>query len=160
MANEQNLISIGDRSTEEQREICSKGGKASVAVRRKKKLFKERLRDALDAKVTNDVFKKQLRELGMDDENATNEDLLVSSLLVSVYLKNDINALEMILSYIGESPKEKRAASRTKTQNALNKAKTEALKRMDGSHTEVEDDGFIEALEGKVDNTEWDESEN
>jgi hypothetical protein len=37
----ENLISIADRTTEEQREITSKGGKKSVAVRREKKMFSQ-----------------------------------------------------------------------------------------------------------------------
>lgn len=39
--NKDNLISIGDRTTEEQREITSKGGKRSGEVRREKKGWRE-----------------------------------------------------------------------------------------------------------------------
>lgn len=41
MANEQNLISLGDRTTDEQRAIQSAGGKASGEARRKRKAMKE-----------------------------------------------------------------------------------------------------------------------
>lgn len=44
MANEQNLVSLADRTTEEKREIAQKGGKASGEARRNKKL----LRDCID----------------------------------------------------------------------------------------------------------------
>ena len=37
MANDNNLVSIGERTTREQREITKKGGIASGAARRKKK---------------------------------------------------------------------------------------------------------------------------
>lgn len=37
----ENLVSLADRTTEEQRSIASKGGHASVAARREKKNFKE-----------------------------------------------------------------------------------------------------------------------
>ena len=44
LANEQNLVSLADRTTEEKREIAQKGGKASGEARRNKKL----LRDCID----------------------------------------------------------------------------------------------------------------
>ena len=44
MANEENLVSLADRTTEEQRAIASAGGKASGKARRNKKL----LRDCID----------------------------------------------------------------------------------------------------------------
>ena len=44
MANEKNLVSLADRTTEEKREIAQKGGKASGEARRNKKL----LRDCID----------------------------------------------------------------------------------------------------------------
>ncbi len=37
----ENLVSLADRTTEEQRAIASKGGHASVAARREKKTFRE-----------------------------------------------------------------------------------------------------------------------
>ena len=44
MANEQNLVSLADRTTEEKRMIAQKGGKASGKARRNKKM----LRDCID----------------------------------------------------------------------------------------------------------------
>lgn len=160
MANEQNLkYFTSEQSHEEAVKNGQKGGIASGIARRQRKLFKERLMEALDAKVTNSTFKQQLKELGMDSENATNEDLLVSSLLISAFLKNDTSAIEMILTYIGESPKEKRDEERATASNDLAKAKAEAIRRTSGENIDFEDDGFISALDGKIDNSEWDEFE-
>ena len=39
--NEENLVSLADRTTEEQREIAKKGGIASGKARREKKIFKD-----------------------------------------------------------------------------------------------------------------------
>ena len=43
LANTENLVSLADRTTEEQRAIASAGGKASVEARRKRKTLKEEL---------------------------------------------------------------------------------------------------------------------
>lgn len=43
MANEQNLISFGDRSPRERREIARKGAEASNKKQREKKMFRETL---------------------------------------------------------------------------------------------------------------------
>ena len=45
--NEDNLVSLADRTTEEQREIARQGGIASGKARREKKLFKEAIEKKL-----------------------------------------------------------------------------------------------------------------
>lgn len=52
MANEHNLISLGDRTTSEQREIAKMGGIASGAARRERKRASEVARAILDSTVT------------------------------------------------------------------------------------------------------------
>ena len=60
MANEQNLVSLKDRTTTEQREIAKKGGIKSGEVRRAKKTFRELMEeyggmpDENDPRLTND----------------------------------------------------------------------------------------------------------
>lgn len=57
----ENLVSLADRTTEEQREIASKGGKASVKARREKKLLSEfygkMLADSYDIEVEGELKK-------------------------------------------------------------------------------------------------------
>lgn len=54
MANEHNLISLGDRTTSEQREIAQKGGIASGIARRERKRAYEVARAILDSTITLD----------------------------------------------------------------------------------------------------------
>ena len=54
MANEHNLISLGDRTTSEQREIAQKGGIASGVARRERKRASEVARAILDSTITLD----------------------------------------------------------------------------------------------------------
>lgn len=53
MANEQNLISLADRTTSEKREIAIKGGVASGEARRAKKTMAEFARAILEAKINS-----------------------------------------------------------------------------------------------------------
>jgi hypothetical protein len=54
MANEHNLISLGDRTTSEQREIAKMGGIASGVARRERKRASEVARAILDSTITLD----------------------------------------------------------------------------------------------------------
>lgn len=86
MANEQNLRSIGDLTTKEQREITSKGGKASVEARRKRKTLREELLLLLE---TNNYNEK------------------ISLAMIKKALKGDTKAFNTIRDTIGEKPVEK-----------------------------------------------------
>ena len=61
--NEDNLVSLADRTTEEQREIAKKGGIASGKARREKKLFKEaiekKLGQSLDSMIDSMINQAQ-----------------------------------------------------------------------------------------------------
>jgi hypothetical protein len=69
VANNENLVSLADRTTEEKREIAVKGGKASGKVRQEKKTMRETLRLMLE-EVPKDnnpygLSYKQLATLGL-----------------------------------------------------------------------------------------------
>lgn len=73
MANEQNLIPNSERTPEELREITRKGGIASGEARRKRKTLKELLEQVADKKVQSEKIKQTLREMGVADEDMTNQ---------------------------------------------------------------------------------------
>ena len=84
--NEDNLVSLADRTTEEQREIARKGGIASGEARRRKKTLKEELIMLLE---TNDNNNK------------------ISVALLQKALNGDIQAFTTIRDTIGEKPVDK-----------------------------------------------------
>lgn len=71
MANEQNLVSLADRTTEEKREIGIKGGIASGKVRKEKATFKNAIKWLVESDIKikdgniHDYFKKS----GIDISN-------------------------------------------------------------------------------------------
>ncbi len=93
MANEQNLKSLGKRTTSEQREIASKGGKASGKARRKRKEFKEAIKEALTV-IVDDEQKMSVQDKGIEA-------------LLDKFMKGDTKAFELIRDTIGEKPTDK-----------------------------------------------------
>ena len=85
MANEQNLVSLADRTTKEKREIGIKGGKASGESRRRRKTLKEEL-------------------LLLLEQGDTQKNMTLSVLAKA--LDGDLKAYEIIRDTIGEKPKE------------------------------------------------------
>lgn len=91
MANEQNLKPFDELTESEQREIRSKGGKASVKSRKKRKEFKEALKIALTVVMEDD---KTVQDIGIEA-------------LMSRFMKGDPKVFELIRDTIGEKPTDK-----------------------------------------------------
>lgn len=91
MANEQNLKPFSERTESEQREIRSKGGKASGKSRRKRKEFKEALKIALTVVM---------------DDNRTVQEIGIEALM-DRFMKGDLKAFELVRDTIGEKPTDK-----------------------------------------------------
>lgn len=87
--NESNLISLADRTTEEQREIARKGGIASGEVRRRKKTLKEALLIALEIEKGD----KTVQQIGVEA-------------LLERFMSGDIQAFTTVRDTIGEKPKD------------------------------------------------------
>ena len=107
MANTENLVSLADRTTEEQRAIASAGGKASGEARRKRKTLKEEL-------------------LLMLSEGETQQSVTLA--LIEKAMSGDTKAFEVIRDTIGERPVEKVQATQTVVD--MSAFSTEEIKAM------------------------------
>lgn len=98
----ENLVSLADRTTEEQRRIAQKGGKASVEARRGKKTMRENLRMLLEMGLT-DVEEMELKARGI-----LSEDLVTMTYLNNKQIEKakdgDTSAYLAIRDTIGEKP--------------------------------------------------------
>jgi hypothetical protein len=103
MANEQNLNPFGTLTENEQREISSKGGKASGEARRKKKLLRECLEILLEKEMTD---KK--------GETMTGAEAL-SAKLFKEAMKGNVKAFEVLRDTAGQKPVEKVVVSEIDT---------------------------------------------
>ena len=99
MAKDDNLVSLGDRTTEEQREIARQGGKASGRSRRRKRQFRDELEMLLP-----------LTDKGKDGQPIINpltgrKQTVQQSITMQLLLKarkGDVKAAKLILDTLGE----------------------------------------------------------
>lgn len=89
--NDENLIPLNKLTKSEQREICSKGGKASGIARKKKKLIKDTIEEFLQA-----VNPETGNDFQVD---------LVNSMLQKA-LEGDVSAFNTLRDTAGQKPKE------------------------------------------------------
>lgn len=96
---EDNLISIGSRTTEEQRRITTAGGIASGAARRKKSTVKSILNEWANKPISNAKLKQQAESYGIDtDEGRT----LITLALINNAMKGNSKYMDMVLRLMGE----------------------------------------------------------
>lgn len=100
-----NLIPFDKLTEEEQRKIASKGGKASVEARKKKKNMKEALQLLLSLDVKSLKVREQLKALGIEESDMNNEMALMVSMLNKA-LKGDKGCAEFIRDTSGQKPVE------------------------------------------------------
>jgi len=142
MANDENLkngVATQFRAGEEQAKIASKGGKASVAARRKKNAFRNYLREVLAYKpVMTPGLRKNLADMGADpDGGEFNIEKLAAIALGQKIMKSDVKAIELVLETLGEDARSVVAEKQLKAQK-------EALNVIRNA------DGFMDAMSGMV----------
>ncbi len=93
--NNENLKPFDQRTESEQREIRSKGGKASVQKRRELKEFKEYLKAGLKTKVKN----KNGKEVTAKEAGVLK--------VIQKYIEGDYKFVELVLKVLNEMPTDK-----------------------------------------------------
>lgn len=102
MANNENLTPI--RSTEEAKEKGRKGGINSGISKRKRKATDEILTRILTNKIQEGKAKSELKKLGYEDEELTN-DLLMNLAIIKQAMKGNVEAYKTIQKLVGEYDK-------------------------------------------------------
>lgn len=90
--NPKNLVSLADRTTEEQREIAKKGGIKSGQTRARNKMLKDILAMLLAKKTP--------------DQDITNEEAMCLALIQRAIEQGDPKAFETIRDTLGQKPTE------------------------------------------------------
>lgn len=113
MANEENLIKPENLTSRELRERAQKGGKASVAARRRKKNMKQKLQALLELK-PNAEAASVLSSLGIPEEEQDNEMLLVVSMFLAATEGRDTKAYDKLMDILGKTVQRKELAMKKK----------------------------------------------
>ena len=100
--NEENLVSLADRTTEERREIATKAGVASGKARREKRDRKQIASELLDLTVQGAGIDKIKKFFNMKNVELTAYDTMFLSCMMKAMQKGDANALEKLLKIAGE----------------------------------------------------------
>ena len=99
MANQNNLISISDRSEKEQREIRKKGALAAAKSKTRKAELRQAFQTLLTAEVNNEQMKALLVSLGYEPTN----EMALALVILQKALNGDIRAFGQIKDIIDES---------------------------------------------------------
>ena len=118
MANEHNLISLGDRTTSEQRAIAQKGGIASGVARRERKSASEVARAILDSTIT------------LDDCTESTTLYAMLRQQVNLALNGDTKAFLSLLKVADELPRGKQEQEQKPIEIYYNGVSEKALKAM------------------------------
>ena len=124
------------RSTEELREIQSRGGKRSGEVRRRKADFRKTLNLLLTAKIDNEEWKPVLESLGVE---CTLESALLMAQIKEAMAGNT-KAAYFVAQYAGQNAQTAADDAEQKRRTERMAADTEKIRRSSG-HGEHEDEG-------------------
>lgn len=138
MAGYENIRDKGfdKRSTEELREIQSRGGKRSDEVRRRKADFRKTLNMLLTAKIDNEEWKPVLESLGIE---CTLESALLMAQIKEAMAGNT-KAAYFVAQYAGQNAQTAADDAEQKRRTERMAADTEKIRRSSG-HGEHEDEG-------------------
>lgn len=155
MAKEDNLTSFGDMPPEKLKKITRMGGIASGRARRKKADFKKSIETLLALSVPRGKLYDALVENGIEPsyENA----MLFSSLQAAIK-RGDIYAVMRFREITGQ---DKTLADRQEQRARIEKIKADTASinaELNPADDEALDDGFLEALRGKVEEV-WQEDD-
>ena len=140
MLNDKNLKPIEHLSSEEAKRRGSKGGKASVETRRRKKALKSLMNDLLSSDIVNDDIYNSTVDMGCNDP--TYGAAVVAAMVRQAAL-GDTKAFNAIVDLIGEGSSGERVKLQKK-QVALQE------KKLSGEEEQTPDDGFLSALDGSA----------
>lgn len=136
--NEKNLISIGKRTKNEQREITSKGGVMSGKTRRRKRAIKQIVKQFMSAETTDEKLRSILKANGFQDEEMTNAAVLVLSIGKEAFSGN-VRAAELLIKLLGDDPDQIRRDKELLLQEELLDLKKSTLNKKTEQITDIED---------------------
>lgn len=139
-----------NRTPNERRELAKIAGKASGRARRRKADFNRTLNMLLTAEIDSPEWQPLLDVLGID---TTLESAMLMAMIKRA-LDGDVKAAQFVARYAGQSAN---ADADAKEQNARTEyLKAQTAKAKGEEMREMEDDGFVDALRGEVEDV-WED---
>ena len=120
------LIPLNQRTKEEQKKICSKGGKKSGKVRREQKTYRDMAKAMLSATITDKNILNELQAYGLSETDVKAYTLLG---MIKASANGSHNAFDRLMMLVGEETQT--TTSEQEKQANLLKAIKEAVKNGD-----------------------------
>ncbi|MBQ8824199.1 MAG: hypothetical protein IJZ64_03105 [Ruminococcus sp.] len=150
MANDENLVKAEDLTPRERRENASKAGKASAAARRRKKDMKAKMKLLLSLK-PNQSQATILDVLGIPEEDADNEMLMLVSMFQAVVEDRDTKAFSQVMDVLGKSVRREELELKKKSLKQKNTSSTGKSEKLIQSLMEVKENDLHEETTGADD---------
>lgn len=93
------LIPLNQRTKEEQKKICSKGGKKSGEVRREQKTYRDMAKAMLSATITDENILNEFKAYGLSETDVKAYTLLG---MIKASANGSHNAFDRLMELIGE----------------------------------------------------------
>lgn len=93
------LIPLNQRTKDEQKKICSKGGKKSGEVRREQKTYRDMAKAMLSATITDENILNELKAYGLSETDVKAYTLLG---MIKASANGSHNAFDRLMELIGE----------------------------------------------------------
>ena len=123
---QKDLIPLNQRTKEEQKKICSKGGKKSGEVRREQKTYRDMAKAMLSATITDENILNELQAYGLSETDVKAYTLLG---MIKASGNGSHNAFDRLMMLVGEETQT--TTSEQEKQANLLKAIQEAVKNGD-----------------------------
>ena len=120
------LIPLNQRTKDEQKKICSKGGKKSGEVRREQKTYRDMAKAMLSATITDENILNELKAYGLGETDVKAYTLLG---MIKASGNGSHNAFNRLMMLVGEETQA--TTSEQEKQANLLKAIQEAVKNGD-----------------------------
>lgn len=157
MPNEKNLIPLSERTMSEQREIQSKGGKASGASRRRKRDMAKAMKMLLDMPAMEGMD-AYLKKMGLPEMEMTNQMAMLSAMLIKA-ASGDVRAAEFVRDTSGDNPKIKLEEKRFEAEQDAGGAGTNVVSDWINSIPDVADDDGGDDPDGANDESQGEEEQ-
>ena len=116
---QKDLIPLNQRTKEEQKKICSKGGKKSGEVRRDQKTYRDMAKAMLSATITDENILNELKAYGLSETDVKAYTLLG---MIKASGNGSHNAFDRLMMLVGEET-QTTTSEQEKQANLLNAIK-------------------------------------
>ena len=112
------LIPLNQRTKDEQKKICSKGGKKSGEVRREQKTYRDMAKAMLSATITDEDILNELKAYGLSETDVKAYTLLG---MIKASGNGSHNAFDRLMELIGEKEQNQNENVIAKLDDVLSK---------------------------------------